>query len=70
MKFLKINKFFYNNTKTTITKYIFFKFNYKYYLCVFYKNDINSYFNFKLANKPAIQFKNLIIIYRKFFCYI
>ena len=34
-------KFAYNNTKNASTSYIIFKLNYGYYLCVFYKKNLD-----------------------------
>ena len=58
-----IIKIIYNNTKNASINYIFFKFNYKYYFCIFYKKDFNL--NLKLKNTKKLFFKlqNLIIIY-------
>lgn len=52
-KFLLISKFAHNNTKNTSIKYIVFKLNYRYYLCISYKNDSDSCLRSKVANKLA-----------------
>ena len=43
-------KFIYNNIKNINIKHILFKINNKYYLYIFYKNNINFCFKFKLIN--------------------
>ena len=58
-------KVIYNNIKNTSTRYLLYKLNYRYYLYIFYKNNINFYSKSKLVNKLAINIKNLIIIYKK-----
>ena len=45
--------------------YIFFEFNYINYLHILLKNNINSYFNFKLTNKLAIKLQSSIYVYKK-----
>ena len=67
---LLITKFVYNNIKNTSTKYISLEFNYKYYLYAFYKDNIHPQFKFKSVDKLAIEFENLIAIYRDNFYYI
>ena len=47
-----------------------FKFNYKYYLCVFYKNNIDPCLSFKLVNKLAPKFINSIAAYKNNIYYI
>lgn len=49
--------------KITNTRYIFFEFNYRYYLYIFYKNNINSCLRSKLVNKLAIKLRNMITTY-------
>ena len=56
-------KFAYNNAKNVSTSYISFKLNYEYYLCVFYKEDLNLHSNLKTAKKLSFKLQNLIIVY-------
>ena len=42
-----------------------FKLNYGYHSYVFYKNNINLYFGFKVANELTEELKNLMTVYRK-----
>ena len=50
-------KFAYNNAKNTSTGQMLFELNCRYYLYVFYKEDINFYSKFKSANKFSIELK-------------
>ena len=60
-------KFTFNNIKNISTRYIFFKINYRYYLYILYKNNINLYSTFILINKLVVKLKNHITIYIKDF---
>ena len=42
-----------------------FEFNYKYHLWIFYEEDIDTYFKFKLANKLSKELKKLIIVWQE-----
>ena len=44
-------KFAYNYAKNASIDHSFFKFNYKYYLCVFYKEDFDLYLKLKSIEK-------------------
>ena len=44
-------EFAYTNAKNARIRYIFFEFNYKYYLYVFYKEDLDLYSKSKIANQ-------------------
>lgn len=46
-KLLLIAKFVYNNTQNVYNGYKSFKLNYKYHLCIFYKNNFNYCFRSK-----------------------
>lgn len=41
---------------------MFFKLNYGYYLCMFYKKNIDAYSKSKSANKLSIKLQKLITI--------
>ena len=45
------------------------KLKYRYYLYIFYNNNINSYFKLKLINELVIDLRNQIAIYINNFCY-
>lgn len=63
-------KFIYNNIKNASISHISFKPNYKYYLYVFYKEDINPCPKSKTKDKFARKLQELIIIYWEHFYYI
>ena len=54
----------------TILYIYFLKSNGKYYLHIFYKDNINFFIKSKLATKLEVKFKNLIAIYIKKFYYL
>lgn len=60
-------KFAYNNVKNTSINYIFFELNFGYYLGIFYKKDVNSYFKYKSANNLANNLIKYMIVYYKNF---
>ena len=62
-------KFANNNAKNATIEYTHFEFNYKYYLYVSYKDNVNSYSKFKSVDKLAVQLRNLIAVYRDNFYY-
>ena len=45
--------------------YTSFEFNYGYYLRIFYKENVNSYFRSKTVDELTKELKNLMAIYRK-----
>ena len=45
-------------------------FNYKYYLYIFYRNDIEFYFRSKSTNKPTTKPKTPIVVYKNNLYYI
>ena len=58
-------KFAYNNSKNASNGYIPFKLNYKYYLQMSYKENIDFCFKFKSVDKLSAELKELIIVYRE-----
>lgn len=46
-------KFTYNNTKNTVTSYISFKFNYKYYFNILFEDKTDACLRFHFINKLA-----------------
>ena len=46
-----IAEFIYNNTRNINTSHIFFEFNYKYHLYIFYKKNHNLYLKLKTIKK-------------------
>lgn len=60
-------KFTQNNAKYGSIWYIYFEFNYKYHLRIFYKNDINPPSKSKVVDKFTKNLRNLILICRKNF---
>ena len=58
-------EFAYNNAKNTNMRYMPFKLNCGYYLYISYKDDIDPYSEFKVANKLTKKLRNLMVIYRK-----
>ena len=67
---LLITKFAYNNTKNTSISYTLFKLNYGFYHQVLFKENVDSYFKFRLANKLANKLSELIKIYCQNLLYI
>lgn len=57
-----MTEFAYNNMKSTSTNHTSFNLNYKYYPCIFYKEDIDLCFKSKLVDKLSIQLKKFITI--------
>lgn len=58
-----IAEFIYNNIKNSRINYIFFKLNYNFYSCIFYKKDINLFSRSKAINKLTTKVKKSMIIY-------
>ncbi len=52
-------KLAYNKSKNTSISHILFQLNYKYFLRVFFKNEINPYSRFFSANKLAKKLKKI-----------
>ena len=52
-----MTKFAYNNAKNINIGHIFFEFNCKYYLYIFYKENLNSYLKSKLQKNYLLSFK-------------
>ena len=44
-------EFTYNNTKNINISHVLFKFNYRYYLYIFYKKNFNPYLKLKIIKK-------------------
>ena len=55
-------EFAYNNIKNASIDYILFEINYKHYLRMFYKKNVNLYSNFKSANELLAKLRKLIIV--------
>ena len=58
-------EFAYNNLKNASTGYTFFKLNYRYYLLVFYKEDLNICSKLKTAEKLSFELQNLMAVYQQ-----
>ena len=58
-------KLAYNNVKNAIIGHTLFKLNCAYYLCLFIKEDINSCFSSKLADKWLAKLQDLITVCQK-----
>ena len=56
-------KFAYNNTKNTNTDHMLFELNYGYHPYVLFKEDINSLFRLKIANKLLAELQELMTVY-------
>ena len=56
-----------NNAKNASTGYMPFQLNCGYHPCVFYKKDINLYFQFKSASDLANKLKELMVVCQKNF---
>lgn len=56
-------EFAYNNSKNINTGYTPFKLNYRYYSCIFYKENVNPCPKSKLTDELSIELKKLITIY-------
>ena len=54
-----MTKFVYNNSKNASINHIFFKLNYKYYLFIFYKKNLDFYFKVKKHKKIVFQVSKL-----------
>ena len=61
-KLLLIERFAYNNAKSTSTGHTFFELNCRFYLCIFFKKDINSRSKSHLAKELARELKDLMLI--------
>ena len=48
--------FVYNNIRNINTNYLLFKLNYRYYLYIFYKKDLNLYLKLKFIKKLITKF--------------
>lgn len=48
-------EFVYNNARNTSTNYIFFVFNYGYYLCISYVEDIDLRLKFKAEDEFLVK---------------
>lgn len=53
-------EFVYNNVKNASTSYMLFKLNYKYYIRILYKKNLNPRSKFKAVDKIAGKLKNFI----------
>lgn len=53
-------EFTYNNTKNASSSHTLFELNCNYYFCMFYKEDINSWFKSKLANELFLELWELM----------
>ena len=58
-------EFSYNNTKNTSTGHILFKLNCKYYPCVFYEEDLDSYLKSRTTEKLSFELWELITVYQQ-----
>lgn len=58
-------EFTYNNAKNASTGHKAFELNCGYQLRVFYKEVVNSYSNFKTADKLAAKFRDLMFVYKE-----
>ena len=54
-----------NNAKNVSNNYMPFELNCKYHPWIFYKEDIDSHFKFKLADKLLAALRELITVCRK-----
>ena len=63
--FLSIAEFTYNNLKNDSIRYIFFELNYKYYLYISYKKNVNLCSRFKVGDNITKRLRDLIVVYRK-----
>lgn len=63
VKLLPMVKFKYNNTINASINYNSFELNYRYYLCIFFKDKIDSESKFCSTNELAKDQRNLILIY-------
>lgn len=61
--------FVYNNTKNANINHMFFKFNYSYYLRVFFKNNIDFYFKSHSTNKLTKKLRELIFANKIYFTF-
>ena len=55
----------YNKAKNTSKKYTHFELNYKYYLFIFYKENVDPCSRSKAANELIQELRNLVAICRK-----
>ena len=58
-------EFAYNNAKNTSIRYMSFKLNCKYHLCISDKENIDSRFRSKVADELTKKLRNFIAISRK-----
>ena len=58
-----IMEFAYNNAKNINISHTLFKLNYKYYVCVSYKKDLNLCLKLKIVEELFFEFWNLMTIY-------
>ena len=60
-------EFTYKNAKNASLGYMFFEFNYRYYLCIFYKKEkfLDLYFNLKIMEKLFSELWKLMTIYQQ-----
>lgn len=58
-------EFVYNNAKNASIQYIFFELNYDYYSHVFFEEETDTYFQFKIAKNLTNNPRDLITINQK-----
>ena len=58
-------EFTYNNAKYASIKYTPFKLNFGYYLCIFYKKNVNLHSISKAANELTKKLRNLMAACRE-----
>ena len=56
-------EFTYNNAKNTSIGYIPFKLNYRYYSCIFYKENLDLHSKSRIAKKLFFKLQKLMTIY-------
>ena len=61
-QFLSMAEFAYNNTKNASTGYTLFEFNYRYHLCVFYKEDLDPRSKSKTIEKLSSELQKLMTV--------
>lgn len=68
-RLILMTEFAYNLAENTSTGYTSLKLNYRYYLQVSYKKDVNLRSQSRSVDELATKFRKLMIIYRKNFLY-
>ena len=60
-----MEKFVYNDAKNASSGHISFELNYGYYICIFYKENLDLYSKSKIAEKLFFKLQNLMATYQQ-----